>query len=138
MDRLIEFVVNHYLLVSALVVLVILLIVTESRRGGRTLSPQGAVGMINRDDAVVVDLRKEDEFRQGHIAGSINVPFDQLDNRLSELKAQGDRPLILVCENGSRAGPAGRHLNSQGLDSIWRISGGLSAWRGEKLPVVQA
>ncbi len=137
MDRLIEFVVNHYLLVSALVVLVILLIVTESRRGGRTLSPQGAVGMINRDNAVVVDLRKEDEFRQGHIAGSINVPFDELDNRLSELKAQGDSPLILVCDNGSRAGPAGRHLNSQGLDNIWRISGGLSAWRGEKLPVVQ-
>lgn len=138
MDRLIEFVINHYVLVTALVVLVVLLIITESRRGGATVSPQGAVGMINRDDAVVVDLRKNDEFNQGHIAGSINIPMSELDQRLSELRAQGDHPLILVCENGTQTGAAGRQLRSQGMDNIWRISGGLSAWRNEKLPVVQS
>lgn len=135
MDRLIEFVGNHYLLVSALVVLVVLLIITESRRGGQTLTPQAAVGLINRENALVVDLRKSDEFREGHIAGSINVPFDQLDNRLSELKSH-DGPLVLVDDSGARTGPAGRHLRGQGLEDIRRISGGLGSWRTEKLPLV--
>lgn len=135
MDRLIEFVTNHYLLVTALVVLVTLLIITESRRGGETLTPQAAVGLINRQNALVVDLRKDDDFRKGHIAGSINVPWDQLDNRLSELKGH-EGPIVLVDDSGARTGAAGRHLRGQGIADIRRVSGGLQAWRGEKLPLV--
>lgn len=138
MDRLIEFAANHYILVSAFFLLWTLFFVTESRRGGQTLTPQGATNMVNRDNALVVDLRDSDEFREGHIAGSINVPYKELENRLSELEKHRERPLILVCKNGTQAGPAGRLLRGKGLDNIWRISGGIVAWRNDKLPVVRA
>lgn len=138
MDRLIEFAANHYILVSAFFLLWALFFVTESRRGGQTLTPQGATNLVNREDALVVDLRDSDEFREGHIAGSINVPYKELENRLDELKKHAERPLILVCKTGTQTGPAGRLLREKGLDNVWRISGGITAWRNDKLPVVRA
>lgn len=137
MDRLIEFATNHYLLVTAFFVLWALFFATETRRGGQPLSPQSATNKINRDDALVVDIRDADEFRKGHIAGSINIPLNELTDRSEELKNK-ERPLILVCETGTRTGAAGRQLRSRGLENLWRISGGLSAWRNDSLPVVKA
>lgn len=137
MDRLIEFAANHYLLVTAFFVLWILFFVTESRRGGQPLSPQAATNKINRDNALVVDIRDADDYRKGHIAGSLNIPFNELVERSDELK-QKQRPLILVCDTGTRTGPAGRQLRARGVEDLWRISGGLSAWRNDSLPVVKS
>jgi rhodanese-related sulfurtransferase len=137
MDRVIEFAGNHYILVSLFFALWVLFFITESRRAGATLTPQAATNRINRDNAVVVDIRDDDEFRKGHIAGSINIPVQKLNDRAGELEQYKDRPLILVCQNGARTGAAGRQLRGKGFDDIHRISGGLQAWRNDGLPVVK-
>lgn len=138
MDRAIEFASNHYLLVSAFFLLWTIFFVLESRRGGKSLSPQLATNLVNHDDAVIVDLRDADTFRAGHISGSINVPAGQAMDRLSELEAHKDKPMILTCDMGSKATHLGRQLRGKGFENLYRIQGGINAWRGEKLPLVKS
>ena len=91
MGNLIEFASNHYILVSAFFLLWALFFVLESRRGGQSLTPQLATNMVNQKDAVIVDLRDSDEFRTGHLAGSINIPAGQAIDRIAELEKYKDK-----------------------------------------------
>lgn len=138
LDRLIEFAMNHYVLVSAFFVLWAVFFSLESRRGGQSVSAQQATNLINRQDARVVDLRDSDDFRQGHIAGSLNIPMSQFAERVAELDRFKDKPVILVCKMGSSAGLAGRQLRARGFASVARLQGGIQGWRADNLPVVKA
>lgn len=138
MDRIIEFATNHFILVSSFFILWTLFFMTESRRGGNPLSPQQATNKVNREDALVVDLRDESDYRKGHIPGSINIPYAKLADRIGELEANREKPLIMVCNMGNHASAAGRQLKSRGFENLWRIRGGINAWRAESLPVVKA
>jgi rhodanese-related sulfurtransferase len=137
MGTLIEFASNHYILVSAFFLLWALFFVLESRRGGQSLTPQLATNMVNQKDAVIVDLRDSDEFRTGHIAGSINIPAGQALDRIAELEKYKDKPLILTCDMGAKASHLGRQLRTKGFSDLYRIQGGLNAWRSASLPVVK-
>lgn len=138
MDRLLEFVINHYILVSAFFVLWAVFFALESKRGGESVSPQQATNLVNREDARVVDLRDADEFRQGHVAGSINIPMSQFAERVAELDKFKDKPVILVCKMGTSASLAGRQLRARGFAKVARMQGGIQGWRADNLPVVKA
>ena len=138
MDRLIDFASNHYLLVSAFSLLLAYFFTLESRRAGAPVTPQQATNMVNREEGVIIDVRDADEFRQGHIAGSINIPVAQLTERLAELNKYKDKPVIVTCKAGQSASAAGKALKAQGFTKLMRLQGGLQAWRDEKLPVVKA
>lgn len=138
MGRILEFAANHFLLVSSFFILWTLFFLNEGRRGGNPLSPQQATNKINREDALVVDVRAEDEYRKGHIPGSINIPYAKLGERINELGEEKARPLIMVCNMGNHASAAGRQLKAQGFENLWRLRGGITAWRADSLPVVKA
>ena len=131
MDRLLEFAMNHYVLVSAFFVLWAVFFSLESRRGGQSVSPQQATNMVNREDARIVDLRDADEFRQGYIAGSRNIPMSQLAERIAELDKHKDKPVILVCKMGTSASLAGRQLRARGFTRVARMQGGIQGWRAD-------
>lgn len=137
MSNLIEFAANHYLLVSAFFILLALFFRIESGRAGAPVSPQQATHLVNREEGVILDVRDADEFRQGHIAGSINIPAAQVADRLADLEKYKDKPVILACKTGPRASAAGRVLKKHGFNRLMRLQGGLQAWRDEKLPVVK-
>lgn len=138
MDRLIEFASNHYLLVSSFSLLLAYFFTLESRRAGTPVSPQQATNLVNREDGVILDVRDADEYRAGHIAGSINIPAGQLAERLAELDKYKDKPLIVACKGGPASSTAGKTLKAKGFSRLMRLQGGLQAWRDEKLPVVKA
>jgi|SRR5690554_612022 len=138
MDRLLEFVINHYVLVSAFFLLWAVFFSLESRRGGQSVSAQQATNMVNREDAKVIDLRDADEFRQGHVAGSLNIPMSQFTERVAELDKFKDKPVILVCKTGATATMAGRQLSARGFVKVARMQGGIQGWRADNLPVVKA
>lgn len=138
MDRLPEFLANHWELATAFVVLAVLLFVTESRRGGRNLSPSLLGGVVNRDNGVLVDVRGDSDFRAGHVAGSISVPQQQLATRLTELEKYKGRPLVLICAQGHASGEAATQLLKAGHAPVYRLAGGIAAWRNENLPLVKA
>lgn len=138
MDRLIEFAGNHPVLVSAFFLLWVWFFLIESRRGGASLTPQQATNQVNREDGVFVDLRDEDEFRAGHIAGSLNIPSARLGERMNELGKYKDKPVVLVCKLGNTASAAARTLKSQGYEKVAKLQGGMQGWRNENLPVIKA
>ena len=137
MDRLIEFASNHYLLFSAFFILWAAFFVIESRRGGKAITPQQATNLVNQKEAVIVDLRPADEYRAGHIPGSLNIPASQATDRMGELERHKDKPVILTCKMGNQAAHLGRQLRGKGFAELYRMQGGVTAWRNDNLPVAK-
>jgi len=136
LEQLFEFIGNHYLLVSTFVVLLILLMVTESKRGGQSISTHEATLLINRENAVVLDLRAQAEYNNGHIVDALNVPYTSLNDRLGELEKYKERPVILVCKMGQHSGAAAKQLMKAGFTQVTRMRGGIAEWRPANLPLV--
>lgn len=136
-QQLIEFIGNHYLLTTAFLVVLALLLVTESRKAGQAVTSQIATQLINRQNALVVDVRPKKDFATGHITDSLNIPADQFGKRMSELEKHKERPILLVCANGQHAGACAKQLKAAGYNQISRLAGGIASWRDDKLPVVK-
>ena len=103
--------------------------------GGGSLSASGAVHLMNREKAVVVDVCETEEFAQGHIGGAKNVPLGQLEQRLPEVVKNKGVPLILVCQTGARAQRAVGTAKKLGYEKAQALAGGLRGWKEANLPV---
>jgi len=140
MGQLGEFVVNHWLLVLALVVIVALLLMDAMKRrvlGFQDIKPQEAVRLINHDGAVVLDVREDKEYHEGHVLNAVHIPYGLMDERLDELDAYKAQPLIVCCRTGQRSAQAAVLLRGQGFEHVYKLSGGMLAWCGADLPVVK-
>ncbi|MCX7064154.1 MAG: rhodanese-like domain-containing protein [Proteobacteria bacterium] len=137
MSQLFEFIGNHPILVSLFAVLLALFIRNETQRGGRGVSPQELVNLVNRQGGVVLDVRDSKEFATGHIVDAVNVPHGALEGRLAELEKYKTKPVTIVCAMGQHAGTAGTVLRKSGFAEVSRLSGGMSEWRNQNLPVVK-
>ncbi|MCW8884812.1 MAG: rhodanese-like domain-containing protein, partial [Motiliproteus sp.] len=96
MDQFIEFATNHWELFLALIVTLAALFFNETRKGGKSISTHIATNMINKEEAVVVDIRDQKEFKTGHLMASVNVPHKEFDKRLVELNKYKEKPIIVV------------------------------------------
>ncbi len=135
-DHLIAFATSHYLLVGAFVVLLALLIAHEVSRGGRSLSTAELTALVNKDQAVVVDIRPVKDFAAGHIVGALNIPQDKLIARIAELEKHKAKTIILVDAQGQHSGGHARELMKSGFTAA-KLSGGISSWRADNLPLVK-
>lgn len=138
MDQVFEFIGNHPFLVAAFVLLLALFIRNETKRGGKSVSAQQLVDLVNRENALVIDVRDKKEFDSGHIVDALNIPFAALDSRVNELKKHRERPIVVACKMGQHAGTAGAVLRKHGFDNVSRLTGGVTEWRNQSLPVVKA
>lgn len=134
--KFLEFITAHYMLSGAFLTIVVLLIMQQSRNSGRNLSSRELTAMVNRDEAFIVDIRTKKDFSAGHIVGSVNISSDQLKNRMAELEKHKDKTIIVVCASGVNAGAACSELKAAGFTAA-RLSGGITGWRSENLPVVK-
>jgi len=132
-----EFLGQQWMLVGALAVCGVMLMNHESRRGGTSLSPQQVINKVNKEQAVVVDLRDGGEFNKGHIVDAINIPHAKLKDQLQMLEAHREKPIILVCKMGQHAGACGKLLAAQGFADINRLNGGMMEWQNMQLPLVK-
>lgn len=137
MERALEFIINHYILVTIFVALLALLFIFETRRAGKKVSAQELVTLLNRDSAVVVDIRDRKDFREGHIRDSVNIPLSSLKERESELKKYKDKQIVLVDKAGQHASIASKQLQAAGFENPIRLAGGVMDWRGANLPLVK-
>lgn len=140
MERLIEFAGNHTLLVGLFVAIVVLLVGSEVARWlrkYREVSPTGATQLINREDAVVLDVRSASEFQDGHIAGARNVPADALEQHRAQLEKLANRPVVVCCMAGPRSNKVAGWLTANGFEHVYLLSGGVRAWQSENLPLVK-
>lgn len=138
MDQVFEFIGNHLALVGAFVVLLVALLVTENKRGGQSVSTQQATQLVNREQAVIVDLRAQSEFNAGHIVDALNIPYTSLSSHLGDLEKYKEKPVILVCKMGQHSSAAGKVLMKAGFTQVKRMSGGMAEWGNANLPVVKS
>ncbi len=136
MTKLIEFTTNHMFLVASLFIVIALLIksVIEGR-GVDRIKPLRAVELINRDDALVLDVRMDDEFKSGHILNSKHIPLGLLGNQLKALESHRDKPIVISCRSGNRARTAGGLLRRAGFGKLYVLDGGIIAWQNASLPL---
>lgn len=137
MEQFFEFIGNHFILVSMFVFLLIAFFINEGKQGGAAISTSNLVTLVNREDAVIVDVRDGKEYSAGHIAGALNIPHSAMDTRLGELEAYRERPLVLVCKMGQHSGSVGKKLKAEGFENVRRLSGGMAEWSASNLPVVK-
>ena len=104
--------------------------------GGPSVSAAQATQLINREEALVLDVRDPGEYGTGHILGAKNVPMSRIGAAGSEIAAKRkDKPVIVYCDNGNRASKAAAALRSQGFARVVSLSGGLGAWQQAGLPL---
>ena len=105
---------------------------------GGTLTATGAVQLMNRDKAVVVDVSEPEEFALGHVTNAKNVPFSQLEDKLAAQIKNKELPLILVCTSGARSNRAVSVAKKLGFTNVQAMAGGLKSWREANLPIEKA
>ncbi|MCC6474269.1 MAG: rhodanese-like domain-containing protein [Burkholderiales bacterium] len=127
---------NFFLIAIALVSgFMLLWPVIRRGTGGPVVDTLQATQMLNREDAVFVDIREPAEYEKGHILHARNLPLKQLEEKARELEKYKNRPLIVHCDTGSRSGAAASLLRRKGFERVYSLSGGLAAWRQAGLPV---
>jgi rhodanese-related sulfurtransferase len=137
-QRILEFVSNHWILASALFVVTLLLVqdlFDSVTRRYKVTSPLGAVTLLNNEQTVVVDVREPDEFAKGHIENAIHISLGRLDERMYELEPHKETPVIVTCQQGTRAASACAKLTKAGFKQIYYLKGGMLSWEDQKLPI---
>lgn len=114
----------------------VMLIVT-STRGSRGISAAQATALINRDDALVIDVREPGEFAAGHLLNARNIPTSQLEKRIAELEKFKDKPVIVNCQSGGRSASACTILQKAGFTQIHNLEGGIAAWEQAGMPITR-
>jgi len=135
----VKFIIDNWMLIAVALASGAMLLWPAVRGAASTgLSTAGAVQLINREKAVVVDVSEAEEFAAGHVGGAKSVPVGQLEQRLPEVVKNKTVPLILVCPNGARASRALAVAKKLGYDKAQVLAGGLKAWKDANLPVEKA
>ena len=103
--------------------------------GVARLTPAQATLLMNREDALVLDVRETAEWTSGHIPGARHITLAQLEKRMSELEKFKDRPVIICCASGHRSSAACGQLKKGGFEKVFSLGGGISAWLEANLPL---
>jgi rhodanese-related sulfurtransferase len=141
MQEFVQFLASHPLLSGAWFLVAIALLVAQiqhMRNGVKSLVPQQLTFLINKEDALVIDMRPIADFNKGHIAGAKNIPQSKLEASHKELEKHKNKPIIIVCANGIQAGPAASKLKKAGFEKVYKLAGGFQSWIAENLPVVKS
>ncbi|TZF90224.1 rhodanese-like domain-containing protein [Cognatilysobacter lacus] len=139
-QEILDFAGRHSMLAIALVGLTLALVYTEVARLFRpykALTPAQLTALVNREDAVVVDLSASGDFEKGHVAGSRNVQASALTPEHKLIAGAKERPLVLVCRSGQGSAAAAAKLAKSGITHVHWLDGGIAAWQQAGLPLVK-
>lgn len=137
-DQIFEFIANHLYLVGVFILLMVAFVINEGKQGGAAITTGNLVSLVNREGAVILDIRDNKEYGLGHIVEAINIPMSSFDRRASELESKKGNPIVVVCKMGQHSGTVGKKLKALGFENVRRLSGGMAEWSASNLPVVKA
>jgi rhodanese-related sulfurtransferase len=139
-SRLLAFAGDNQMLVMIFVGLTLAIVYTEFSRltsGFKAVDPAGLTALINREDALLVDVSAAADFEKGHIAGAKNVQMSQFDAENKVLAKVRELPVALVCRTGTVSADAARKLAKAGFKQVHWLDGGIAAWAQAQLPLVK-
>ena len=140
MQRLFEFIGNHYYLATGALVAAMLVAFYELRdrmQAFAALSSMQAVRLMNQG-ALVLDLRAKESYDAGHIGDARNVPASDLESQAESLKKWRDKNVITYCDSGATGASGARTLMKLGFTKVFNLHGGLNAWVKDNLPLTKA
>lgn len=103
-----------------------------------TVTVQEAAEQFDSKQAIIIDVREQDEWDEQHIEGAILIPLDQVESRLSEFEEYKDSPIIMQCRSGRRSNIAGASLLKAGFTKVYNLEGGILAWDELGLPTIKS
>jgi len=134
----VEFIGNNFLpLVIALLsgFMLIWSVIGNRIRGIKEIDAIAALQLINHKNALVLDVREEDEYKAGHVLGAILIPLGKLKQRIVELEKYRERPIVVVCRSANRSQTACAVLGKLGFAQVYKLAGGINSWQKSNLPL---
>jgi rhodanese-related sulfurtransferase len=132
---------NHAMLALLFVVLLVAIVVGEIMRLMRKyteLTPAGLTQLINRENALVIDLSSIADYEKAHIPGSKHVAMSQFDPETNkDLSKAKELPVVAVCKDGRHSEKAAQRLVKAGFQKVYTLGGGVYAWQQAQLPVAK-
>ena len=135
-----SFIVNNWMLELILVLsggMLLWPLVQKLFGSAKEVGTVQAIQLINRQNAVLLDVRENGEFVAGHLPDAVNIPLSALGARGSELAKLTSRPIIAYCDRGQRAQGATGALTKLGFTDVYQLAGGFRAWKEAGLPVAK-
>jgi len=139
-EKLPEFIGNHIFLVSLFIAILAILIWNifgTAVSGIEQITPAEVTRLINRENALVIDVRSQADFSKGHIVNARNIPEGELQSRQKELEKNKSNPMVLCCSSGSISPKSARSLKAMGFEKISVLKGGIYAWQSANLPLTK-
>ncbi len=139
-SRLPEFIANHAMLVGVFVALLIALIsheIGQLMRGYKAIGAAELTQLINRQEALVVDVSAPAEFAAGHVPGARHVPMTAFDPENKELAKAHELPIVVYCKSGTNSAQAATRLAKAGFKKVHWLDGGIDSWKAAEMPVVK-
>ena len=130
-----KFLLDNWMLIAVAIISGTMLLMPIIQGAGGGLTADGAVQLINREKAVVIDVCEAEEFAAGHVGGAKNIPLNLLEEKLASTVKNKALPLIMVCTTGARSARAVAIARKLGYDNTQSMTGGLKAWRTANLPI---
>lgn len=141
MQEIIEFFQASIWLATAWIILFVAVVFTSIRasiNGVKKINHQQATMLMNREDAVVVDVRGDGEYKKGHILGSKLMPLSKFKNNdLASIEKYKDTPIIVVCNSGMTSNQACQMMQKLGFNDLYNLQGGITEWRNANLPLTK-
>ena len=139
-EELLAFANRNLYLSLGLVAITVALIYTEIARqfrGYKSLRPAELTALINRENALVVDLSPSGDFEKGHIAGSRSIASSQFDPESKLLAKAKSLPVVVTCRTGQISAGAAKRLKKAGFEQVYWLDGGVQGWQQADLPLVK-
>lgn len=132
-----EFLQKNILLVAAAVGSGAMLLwpLVRGGAGGPSVNTLQATQLMNRENALVLDVREPAAYAAGHILGAKNLPLGELEKRAGELDKHKKKAVIVTCDTGMSSSRAVKVLKARGFENVVNLSGGFRAWLQASLPV---
>ena len=138
MEQYINFLSAEWPLTLAFVVIAVLLVrsfIDPMVSAAKDIKAQDAVRIMNKENTLVLDVRLEKEYKEGHILDAIHIPVGALESRIKEIADHKTDNIIIYCQTGMRSKQAGKVLKKHGFESMFNIEGGINAWINANLPI---
>lgn len=139
MQQLVEFIGNHPVLATLWVVLAIFLLysyVETLISPLKHVSTQEATQLMNKEDAVILDIRNQADFKKGHILGAKQIGQEAVTKAdFTKLENEKNKPIIVVCAMGISAKRTASQMLKAGFAKVSVLKGGMNTWQGEGLPI---
>ncbi|MBV12743.1 MAG: hypothetical protein CMC52_01445 [Flavobacteriaceae bacterium] len=134
MDYFVQFLIDNWFILVPLIISIFVFFRQEKIRNSSILEPQQMIFFLNRKNALLIDIRNNKDFSNGHISQAINVGPD-IDLCKKEINKDSERPIIIVCQNGNYSSRMATDLKKENHDT-YILKGGINSWVNEKLPLI--